>query len=452
MLTVTVIKSTWRRPAAATRTAVFLMIGGLLAVPYAALVTWIVQLWRFAGDNPLAVPSGLMIGAGLLAVPATLKVIRTLERTAANELLGTALAEPTGPVRLGDVARGSAWFLLHLASGALAAAVLVLVIPVLAAFAISPFTGGMAVAGPLASQFLPDADPAVAVYVLLAACAGALALLIGIASQLGTWAVLLLGPSELEKLAIVERRSLELARRNELARELHDSIGHALTVTTLQAAAAHRLVATDPARAAEAMAAVENAGRAALEELDQLLSVLRAPADPEVFRASAGAVDGYFHPQPVLAPGPIQRPLTELRELADQHCSAGLLAGLHVTGDTEAVPALLAREAYRIIQEGLTNALKHGGGSTCEVAVSVTGGRDSGMLRIGISNPLSSKQIKQTQQTKQNKQGGRGLAGLRERTLLLGGTFQAGASDGVWQLSAELPWKGQGHDHAADRG
>ena len=105
-VTVTVTKSRGGRPAAATRTAVFLMIGGLLSVPYAALVTWIVQLWTFAGTNPLAVPSALMIGAGLLAVPATLKVMRTLERTAANELLGTALTEPAGPVRLGDVARG----------------------------------------------------------------------------------------------------------------------------------------------------------------------------------------------------------------------------------------------------------------------------------------------------------------------------------------------------------
>jgi signal transduction histidine kinase len=446
MLTVTVTTSTGGRPAAAMRTAVFLMIGGLLSVPYAALVTWIVQLWRFAGDNPLAVPSALIVGAGLLAVPATLKVMRTLERTAANELLGTALTESTGPVRLVDVARGSGWFLVHLASGALAVAVLVFVLPVLAVFAMAPFTGGLAMAGTLASQVLPGADPVVAVWALLAGCAGVVTLLIGIASQLGTWAVLLLGPSELEKLAIAERRSLELARRHELARELHDSIGHALTVTTLQAAAAHRLVATDPARAAAAMAAVENAGRAALEELDHVLGVLRAPVDPKEIRTSAGPVDGDHYRQPVPALVSIPRPLTALQELVDRHRSAGILAGLHVSGDTEAVPELLARQAYRVIQEGLTNALKHGKGSTCEVAVSVTGGRDSGMLGIRLSNEISINQANPA------KQGGRGLAGLRERTVLLGGTFQAGASDGVWQLSAEFPWKGQGHDHAADSG
>ncbi|MEO8283980.1 MAG: histidine kinase, partial [Pseudarthrobacter sp.] len=384
----TVTKSRGGRPAAATRTAVFLMIGGLLSVPYAALVTWIVQLWTFAGNNPLAVPSALIIGAGLLAVPATLKVMRTLERTAANELLGTALTEPTGPVRLGDVARGSGWFLVHLAAGALAVVVLVVVIPVLALYAIAPFTGGMAVAGPLASQVLPGADPAVGVWALLVACAGAVALLIGVASQLGTWAVLLLGPSELEKLATAERRSLELARRHELARELHDSIGHALTVTTLQAAAAHRLVTTDPAKAAAAMVAVENAGRTALEELDQVLGVLRAPVDPEEGGASAGPGTGVRYPQPLPAAGsiprrttdPDPRPLTELQELVDRYRSTGFLVELQVTGDTSAVPALLAREAYRVIQEGLTNALKHGTGATCELVVSVSGGRDTGKL------------------------------------------------------------------------
>lgn len=451
MLTVTVTESGWGRLAAATRTAVFLMIGGLLAVPYAAVVTWIVQLWRFAGDNPLAVPSGLAIGAGLLAVPATLKVMRTLERTAANELLRTALAEPAGPARLGDIARGSAWFLIHLSAGALAVAVLVFVIPVLAAFAIAPLAGGMAVAGPLASQFLPGADPAAAVWVLLGACAGTVTLLIGVASQLRTWAVLLLGPSELEKLAIAERRSIELARRNELARELHDSVGHALTVTTLQAAAAHRLVATDPAKAAEAMAAVEDVGRAALEELDDVLGVLRAPADPEQIPGWAVRGHGPDQGLPVPALRSISRPLAELQELVDQHRSTGFPARLHLAGDTGGVPAVLAREAYRIIQEGLANALKHGNGSTCDVAVSVSGGRDSGLLEIGISNAVSASNAEPGKQAKRTRQGGHGLAGLRERAVLLGGTIRSGASEGVWQLTAELPWKGQGYDHAADR-
>ncbi|WP_162943673.1 sensor histidine kinase [Arthrobacter celericrescens] len=408
------------RLSAATRTAVFLMIGGLLAVPYAAVVLWIMQLWRLAAANPLAVPSGLLIGAGLLAVPSTLRVMRTLERTAANELLGTALEEPAGTTRLADVARGALWFLVHLLSGALAVAVLGFALPTLAAIVFAVFGGGgTAGLAPFTGQMLPGVGTVEATWLLTAAGLGALALLIGVASQLQVWAVLLLGPSEQAKLAIAERHARELARRNGLARELHDSIGHALTVTTLQAAAARRLLTTDPDKAAASMAAVEDAGRAALEELDYVLGILRAPAD-----------------------GPAELP-DRLRNLVSRHRSPGPPAELRLTGDPAAVPGNVAAELYRMVQEGLSNAAKHAPESACTVALEVNGTAAAGSASLTVANRIpTAARARAGGQPLARTAGGRGLAGLAERAVLLGGTFSARESDGMWQLSAELSWEG----------
>ena len=416
------------RLSAATRAAVFLMIGGLLAVPYAAVALWIVQLWRLAAANPLAVPSSLLIGAGLLAVPSTLRVMRTLERTAANELLGTALEEPAGTTRLADVARGALWFLVHLLSGALAVAVLVFVLPTLAVIAFAAFGGGITSLEPFTGQLLPGVGTVAAAWLLAAAGMGALALLVGVASQLRVWAVLLLGPSEQAKLAIAERHARELARRNGLARELHDSIGHALTVTTLQAAAARRLLATEPDKAAASMAAVEEAGRAALEELDYVLGILRAPTDQ---------------------PGPLQE---RLHELIARHQATGPPAELRLAGDPYAVPDTVAAELYRMVQEGLSNAAKHAPESACTVVVEVRGSPAAGSLGLLLSNRLPTAVRSGARDLPLPRTaGGRGLAGLAERAVLLGGTFKAGASGGMWHLTAELPWGGSGTSGSAGR-
>ena len=417
MLAVGNLRSNKARLSAATRTAVFLMIGGLLAVPYAAVALWIVQLWQFAGANPLAVPSGLLIGTGLLAVPSTLGVMRTLERTAANELLGTAMEEPAGTTRLADVARGALWFLVHLLSGALAVAVLGFVLPTLAAIALALFGGGTTGLAPFTGQLLPGIETAAAAWLLTAAGAAALALLFGVASQLRLWAVLLLGPSEQARLAIAEREAGELARRNELARELHDSIGHALTVTTLQAAAARRLLAAEPDKAAASMAAVEQAGRAALEELDYVLGILRAPTD------GSGSLP------------------ERLRELIARHRSPGPPAELRLAGELSAIPDAVAAELYRMVQEGLSNAAKHAPESACTVALEVQGSAAAGSVVLRLANKLPT--AVPAAADPRRLPGGRGLAGLAERAMLLGGTFGAGEADGMWQVTAELPWGGR---------
>nr|WP_307870707.1 histidine kinase [Actinoplanes brasiliensis] len=141
-------------------------------------------------------------------------------------------------------------------------------------------------------------------------------------------APVLLGPSAAERVAALEARERQLAERNRLARELHDSVGHALTAVTLQAGAARTVFDSDPAFARRALGSIEDLGRTALEELDAVLGLLRDDAS-----------------------GPT---------LAD--------VGRLLTGEVDAevddvdVPAPISREAYRIVQECLTNAAKHGSG------------------------------------------------------------------------------------------
>jgi hypothetical protein len=150
-----------------------------------------------------------------------------------------------------------------------------------------------------------------------------------------------LGPTRTERLAVQLARAQSaeraLAERNRLARELHDSVGHALTVTTLQAGAAARVLDSDPAFVARALEAIAEAGRAALEDLDHVLGLLRD-----------GGGEGTRGPQPDLA---------DLDVLVDRARSAGLTVDVELYGPLAAVPRAISREAYRIVQEGLANAL-----------------------------------------------------------------------------------------------
>lgn len=102
-----------------------------------------------------------------------------------------------------------------------------------------------------------------------------LALIVVAGALLSRAAPWFLGPSAAERIAAMESEAVKLAERNRLARELHDSVGHALSVVTLQAGAAGRVLDSDPAFAREALGAIEESARAALEDLDHVLGLLR---------------------------------------------------------------------------------------------------------------------------------------------------------------------------------
>ncbi|MFD4908778.1 sensor histidine kinase [Kitasatospora purpeofusca] len=223
----------------------------------------------------------------------------------------------------------------------------------------------------------------------------------------------LLGPSPAEQLALAAEREQSLAERNRLAHELHDSIGHTLTATTIQAAVAGEVFGADPAAARAALRSIEESSRAALEDLDYVLGVLRDQ------RAETAPT----------------RTLADLPELLDRLRHTGAVLEPELSGDLAQVRGTLSRAAYRILQEGLTNALRHGAGGPIEVRVAAT--PDS--LELSVVNRTGTATGPRTG-TGAFPTSGHGLPGLAERVRLLHGEFESGPHGPQhWKLAVRLP-------------
>jgi signal transduction histidine kinase len=196
--------------------------------------------------------------------------------------------------------------------------------------------------------------------------------------------------------------------RARIARELHDVVAHSVSVMVLQAGAVRRLLRDDQERERDALGAVERTGREALLEMRRLLGVLRTP-DEEVELA----------PQPGLS---------ELAALVARTEAAGLPVALHVEGEPGQLPLGVDLSAYRIVQEALTNALKHAGPATAEVAIRY----EADAVEIEVTDDGRGP-------TGTNG-GGHGLVGMRERATLYGGQLSAGARPGGgYVVRARLP-------------
>ncbi|NEB86184.1 histidine kinase, partial [Streptomyces anulatus] len=222
-------------------------------------------------------------------------------------------------------------------------------------------------------------------------------------------APVLLGPTPEDRLAAAERRAADLAVRNRLARELHDSVGHALSAVTLQAGAARRVLDRDPEFVREALTAIEETTRRTVGELDSVLGLLRRDEEP-------GDADTAYGPG-----------LDALGVLL-AHC--GVPVAYERQGDPDSVDPVVSREAYRIVQEGLSNASRHGGGTSPVRLLLAVRERE---LEIVMENPLGERPAVV------RPGGGRGLRGIAERAVLLGGRTEAGADGGLWRLTAVLP-------------
>ncbi len=212
--------------------------------------------------------------------------------------------------------------------------------------------------------------------------------------------------------AVQEQRAAEAERaitdaRAAIARELHDVVAHNVSVMTVQAGVARLTVADDPDRAEEAIGAVEEAGRRALDELRHLLGVLR----PE-------SGEG-LEPQPALH---------QLEQLVGQLRQTGMTISMTKNVASE-LPVRVDLFAFRIVQEALTNVLKHGGpGATADVRIAEANGH----LDVEVTN---------TGKAATSVPGaGRGIVGMKERATLLGGTFVAGPQPGGgFRVEASLP-------------
>jgi signal transduction histidine kinase len=194
-----------------------------------------------------------------------------------------------------------------------------------------------------------------------------------------------------------------------IARELHDIVAHSVSVMVVQAAAADDVFDTRPDRAREALKSIEQTGRSALGELRRVLQGLR-PDDAELA------------PQPGLA---------RLDALVGLVSDAGLSVELERQGDLTDLPASVDVSAYRIVQEALTNALKHAHATTARVLVR----RTAEVVELEVADDGVGPD--------EAVSGGHGLIGMRERAALLGGEFRAGAGDGGgFTVRALLPLTG----------
>jgi signal transduction histidine kinase len=226
-----------------------------------------------------------------------------------------------------------------------------------------------------------------------------------------------------------EARRVVIEERTRIARELHDVVAHRVSVMTVQAGAAKAVAAEDPAAALLAMGAVEEAGRQALDELRHLLGVLRPEA----------GLDG-LGPQPGLA---------DLPRLVEEVRGAGLDVSLATDGVPAGLPARVDLSAYRIVQEALTNVLKHAGpGAHTEVRLGTDRGGivievlDDGHANKGSESASGRQPEDSDRQDRQSA--GHGIVGMRERALLLGGTLETRPRPGGgFRVIAHLPTAGE---------
>jgi signal transduction histidine kinase len=206
---------------------------------------------------------------------------------------------------------------------------------------------------------------------------------------------------EQARLAVAEERA-------RIARELHDIVGHSVSVMTVQAAGVRSLLGESQEREREALMIIEQTGREALAEMRRLVGVLRRPEEA-----------------PALAPQPT---LERVDKLVSQAREAGLPVELRVEGEPVQLPAGVDLTAYRLVQEGLTNAIKHARAQQAEVVVRY----GNGHVELTVSDDGRGDG--------DGEKGGNGLVGMRERVSVYGGHLDAGPRpEGGYRLHATLP-------------
>ncbi|MGW4028148.1 sensor histidine kinase [Streptomyces sp. NPDC004838] len=263
---------------------------------------------------------------------------------------------------------------------------------------------------------------------------------VAVVAAMGRLALALVRARRLHRTAIEERgwllekeresaaRQAVDAERSRIARELHDIVSHNVSLMVVQAGAAREVLETMPDEAATALAAVEKAGRDTMTELRHLLGLLAPSQSGE--EVAGDQEEAGLSPQPSLS---------RLSSLIDRVAFAGLPVEVRIAGEPRPLPAGIDVTAYRIVQEALTNALKHGDGRTAEVTVRYA----DHSLRVEVLNSGPSVLTGGDAGPRRPEAGdgaGRGLLGLRERVAVYGGHLDARRRlGGGYRVRARIP-------------
>lgn len=225
--------------------------------------------------------------------------------------------------------------------------------------------------------------------------------------------------------AEVHRRVAE--ERLRIAQDLHDTVAHQISVISLNAGVASSSLGSAPEKARASLGTIRTSARLVLTEIGTLLQYLRADS------ATPGAGDA--DPDTNAAP---QRGIKDLDELYSSFAAAGLRVGPTTTGELDRIAPTTGTVAYRIVQEGLTNALKHGAGGEADLSITAAGTT----LSISITNPVSDRSPNQ----RDPHRGGLGLTGIRERVAAVGGSVEITSLRDRFTLAATLPRGAEPHD------
>lgn len=382
----------------------YLLLGAAIFVAFVLLQIGVGQLLITLTAVPL--PVIVIIVVLPMIMVGLLPGLREVEVAACRTLLGVdqELITPDRPT-WEHRWRAAAWVLLHIVVGGVVGLAIMGVPTALA--------GWVATAGGTTG---PDGRPiTTAGWVVLAiiVAIGCLAAGVLIAWLVGRllrrMAPIFLGPTWRDRLQLAEQRLRTETEHRRLARDLHDGIGHALSIISLQASAGRRILQSQPDKASRSLEVIETTARGAADDLDRMLAVLR---DATASRSPDPGLDS------------VDTLITAHRQLG---------VDLEARVDVEpGLPQLLSSTAYRIVSEGLTNARRHGNGERTRLELRAT----SDEVKIMISNPYRRRR-------RPRDSGGRGLTGIRERAALFGGTVSATtepgpAGDNEWVLRVQL--------------
>lgn len=401
----------------------YLLLGLPLGIAYFVFLVTAVSV----GLGLVIVWVGVII---LLGAMLAWRALGAFERGLSAALLGVPIERPPTPItddmtRTGKVRalltdsytwRSFTWLLIRFPAG-IAGFVLVVVL-LSVSFALMAAPVSLLFDSHVDLGWIEDRPDA---FIWLVPAAGVLLIVMsahainGLGALHGKLARLLLGPSGEQKRAELQERTDVLEERTLLAHELHDSVGHTLTMMVVQAGAGGHVFDRDPEFARRALENIEGSGRRALGELDRILGIMRDDGDADRYA------------QPTLA---------QIPSLIEEMTTAGAQVSLTSEIASEALPAEINRSGYRIVQEALTNVLKHAGPVPTEVRISLP----AGALEIEVTNSPAAESA--APGLIGSGTGGRGLVGIRERVAMLGGNVEIGPMpNGGYRVWARLPLK-----------